>query len=184
MRTFADRMINVPSLIQLKAFARIDGLWLALLWTTSFLSMMYVPKSALGGLLMLATPPFMLWRFIKFRNYALDGVISFARGLAYGCYCIFYASLLFALVQTAYFQFLDGGHFVQIMHQALQTMEGVYQQNGVDIKQAMETVDLMSTLKPIELAFVFMTQNLLLGALLSVIVAAIGMKRVKNHTRI
>ncbi len=63
-------------------------------------------------------------------------------------------------------------------------MEGVYQQNGVDIKQAMETVDLMGTLKPIELAFVFMTQNLLLGALLSVIVAAIGMKRVKNHTRI
>ncbi|MFR5269641.1 MAG: DUF4199 domain-containing protein [Hoylesella buccalis] len=126
----------------------------------------------------------MLWRFIKFRNYALDGVISFARGLTYGCYCIFYASLLFALVQTAYFQFLDGGHFVQIMHQALQTMEDVYQQNGVDIKQAMETVDLMGTLKPIELAFVFMTQNLLLGALLSVIVAAIGMKRVKNHTRI
>lgn len=184
MRTFADRMINVPSLIQLKAFARIDGLWLALLWTASFMSMMYIPKSALGGLLMLATPPFMLWRFIKFRNYALDGVISFARGLTYGCYCIFYASLLFAFVQTAYFQFLDGGHFVQIMHQALQTMEGVYQQNGVDVKQAMETVDLMGTLKPIELAFVFMTQNLLLGALLSVIVAAIGMKRVKNHTRI
>ena len=71
-----------------------------------------------------------------------------------------------------------------MMHQALQTMESVYQQNGVDIKQAMETVDLMGTLKPIELAFAFMMQNLLLGALLSVIVAAIGMKRVKNNTRI
>lgn len=183
MRTFAIRMINVPTLIQLKAFARIDGLWLALLWTASFLSMMYMPKSALSSLLMFATPLFMLWQLVKFRNHALNGVISYTRALAYGCYCVFYASLLFALVQTAYFQFLDGGRFIQTMSQTLQAMEGVYQQSGIDIKQARETVDLMGTLKPIELAIAFMTQNVLLGALLSAVVAAIGMKRAKNHTR-
>ena len=90
-------MINVQTLIQLKAFARIDGLWLALLWTSSFACLMYPPLSILGNLLLLMTPVLMTWRVIKFRNYALDGSISYRRAFAYGCYMTFYASLIFAM---------------------------------------------------------------------------------------
>lgn len=170
-------MINVPALIQLKAFARIDGLWLALLWTASFAAIMYLPQSMMGSVLMFATPMLMAWRLIKFRNYALDGVISFRRALAYGCYTILYASLLFAVVQALYFQFLDGGRFLQMMNDALQTVEPVYKQSGIDLTQPKAAIEQIGSMKPIELAFVFMMQNLTFGFFLSLIVAAIGMKR-------
>ena len=49
-------MMNIPALIQAKAFARQDGALLTLLWTISFLSFMYAPNSGIGNLMALLTP--------------------------------------------------------------------------------------------------------------------------------
>ena len=49
-------MINVVALVQVKAFARQEGVFLALLWIASFLLMVYTPSSSWGNLLAISTP--------------------------------------------------------------------------------------------------------------------------------
>lgn len=170
-------MINVQTLIQLKAFARIDGLWLALLWTSSFACLMYPPLNILGNLLLLMTPVLMTWRVIKFRNYALDGSISYRRAFAYGCYMTFYASLIFAMVQCLYFQFLDNGHFVQLLNQSVEELKTIDTRNTNYWSNLQQSIEMMRSVSPIELAFMFMMQNLFIGTLTSTIVAIFGKKK-------
>lgn len=173
-------MVNIQSLIQLKAFARIDGLWLALLWTVSFVCVLFVPNAPWGNLLMFATPILMAWRLILFRNHVLNGVISYRRALAYGLYMSFYASLLFGLVQVLYFRFLDNGRFIQLLIQASQTILNFYQQNGIDIKDTKQSIEMLMQVSPIELGFVFMMQNLVISGIISTFIALVGMKRRKT----
>ena len=92
-------MINVISLIQLKAFARQDGFLLFLLWIASFALIVHDPASSWGSLLAMATPFFVGWLLVKFRDYALQGVISFRRALAFSVFTFFYASMLFAVAR-------------------------------------------------------------------------------------
>lgn len=109
-------MINVAHLVQLKAFARQDALLLALLWAASFACIMMLNAGLIGNILALATPFLVGKRLAAFRTQALYGVISFRRAYAYSLYVFIYASLVFALVQYAYFQFLDNGAFVRAHH--------------------------------------------------------------------
>lgn len=114
-------MINVAHLVQLKAFARQDALLLALLWAASFACIMMLNAGLIGNILALATPFLVGKRLAAFRTQALYGVISFRRAYAYSLYVFIYASLVFALVQYAYFQFLDNGAFVESMATTLKT---------------------------------------------------------------
>ena len=47
----------------------------------------------------------------------------------------------------------------------------------ISYRQMQESVKLLGTLQPIELVFLFFTQNVLIGFFLSLIIAAFGMKR-------
>jgi len=170
-------MINPATLIQLKAFARQDGLLLGLFWTASFALTMMSPQSVLGNMLALSTPFFMGWRLCKFRDNALDGVISFRRGLAYCVYSVLYASIVFAFVQYVYFRFLDNGNFMSIMNNGVTAIEEIYKQQNIDTTELKKAVESMSQVTPIEWTFVLMMQNIFLGALLSLPVAAICTKR-------
>ncbi len=173
-------MINMLSLIQVKAFARQDGLWLSLMWVVSFLLMVYLPGSSWGSLLAMATPLMVLWLLTRFRNYALEGGISFRRALAYSCYTFFYASMIFCLVQFVFFRFLDNGSFLAMLQQGVEQMEALYKQQGTSdellqsMKQGVELVGMMS---PIELAFIFMMQNLFIGGVLSLPIALLGKQK-------
>ena len=94
------------ALIQLRAFARIDGIYMALLWTLSFGSIILFPESMWGTMLAIATPFLACARLRVFRDYALDGAISLRRAYAYLWYVFFYASLIFAAIQLLSFLFL------------------------------------------------------------------------------
>ena len=72
-------MINIAALVQLKAFARQDGVFVALLWTASFLAVVLAPTSSWGSLLAMGTPFLVGYLLMRFRNGVLDGVISFRR---------------------------------------------------------------------------------------------------------
>lgn len=169
-------MINVQSLIQLKAFARIDGLRLALLWIVSFACIMYLPGTVWGSLLMFATPFVMAWLLIKFRNNALYGVISYRRAFAY-CMCmVFYGSILFALAQVLYFMFIDHGRFMQIMLNSFALLQTVYKQQGIDTKSIEEAITALSGASPIEITLMFMLQNICIGLIVSAVIGAIGKK--------
>ena len=89
--------------IQLKAFARIDGALLSVMWIASFA--LYVigmtkPMMMIGGIIIaVSSPVFTASRVRKFRGIARYGIISFGRAYIYSILTFFYASLLFAIAQ-------------------------------------------------------------------------------------
>lgn len=171
-------MINVTALIQLKAFARQDGFLLFLLWIASFAVIVSNPASSWGSLLAMATPFFVGYLLARFRNYALNGTISFRRGLAFSLYTFFYASLLFAVAQFVYFRYLDNGALMTMLIASVKTLEPFYRAQGISVNELQNSLTMIGQLTPIETAFVFMMQNLLIGAVLSFPIAWIGKRTI------
>lgn len=167
-------MINVAHLVQLKAFARQDALLLALLWAASFACIMMLNAGLIGNILALATPFLVGKHLAAFRTQALYGVISFRRAYAYSLYVFIYASLVFALVQYAYFQFLDNGAFAELITTTMKQVAPVYEQNGVSKEEIKNSMDLITMITPVQWAFMFMMQNLFVGAIISLPIALIG----------
>ena len=174
-------MISPDTLIQLKAFARQDGLLLALFWTASFAMTMMAPQSIWGNVLAMATPFFMGWRTTLFRDGALDGVISFRRAAAHGIYSVFYASLVFALVQYVYFRFLDNGTFMGIMSDGVKVIENLYKQQGLNTSEITQSLETMRSISPVQWAFMLMLQNITIGSLLALPVAAFCKRSVRRE---
>lgn len=170
-------MINVAAFIQLKAFARQDGAILVLFWVASFLSYMYAPQTPWGQLLMLCTPFVVGWRMVKFRNYALDGRMSYRRAFAYSCYVFFYASIIFALVQYVFLRFIDTGQMNMMLAQSVQAVAPYYREQGMSDIDIRATRDMMTGMSPLYKAFIFMMANFLQGILASLVLAFVGMKR-------
>ena len=173
-------MIRIENFIQLKAFARQDGLALSLLWIVSFACMTIVKAGLLGNLLALATPFITAWRLSKFRDQVLGGSISFRRAFAYGVYTFFYASLVFALVQYAYFRFLDHGTFARLITESMRLLAPMYEQNGISKTDLNNNINMVSMLTPMQWAFMFMMQNIIIGAFVSLPIAAVCMRRAKR----
>lgn len=167
-------MINVTALIQLKAFARQDGFLLFLLWIASFAVIVNNPASSWGSLLAMATPFYVGYLLARFRNFALDGVISFRRALAFSLYTFFYASLLFAVAQFVYFRYLDNGTFMTMLLTSVKALEPVYRAQGISMSELQQSLSMIGQLTPVETAFIFMMQNILIGAILSFPIAWIG----------
>lgn len=166
-------MIRIEELAQLKAFARQDGLFLSLLWLASFAFIIAAPGSVMGNLLAFATPFFVGWRLCKFRDYARDGVISMRRGLAFSFYTFIYASLVFALIQFVYFRFIDQGRFFGMISESMSAIGPIYEQYGISTQEMKQTMDMMGSMSPIQWAFTFMMQNIVVGFFLSIPIAAI-----------
>lgn len=170
-------MINVDTLMQVKAFARQDGFFLSLIWIASFVSVVVDPASFIGTLLLTATPFFVGWRLIRFRDGALGGSMSFRRAWAYVCYTFFYAALVLALAQYVYFQFLDHGSFLRKLTDNVATLAPVYRQNGIDIQPLYNSINVMRGLKPIEITFILMMDTIFMGFLASPLIALFGRKK-------
>lgn len=173
-------MIKPEDVMQVKAFARQDGAFLSLLWIVSFACIIYASGSSIGNLLLLATPFFVGWRLISFREYALDGIISFRRGYMYSVYTFFYASIIFMLAQYLYFRFLDNGRFLRMMQEALNTLTPTYQQLGMNMQEIKDGLEAMTTLGAFQWSFMFMMQNIMVGLVLSIFIAMICVKKAKN----
>ena len=173
-------MINVVALVQLKAFARQDGFFLFLLWAASFIAMVMNPMSSWGTLLAVATPFFVGWLLVRFRNYALDGIISFRRALAFSLYTFFYASLLFAVGQYVYFRFFDHGSLLTMLMNSMNTLEPVYKAQGISLSELQHSLAMIGQLSPIEVSFIFMMQNFMIGLFLSFPIALLTQRKSKK----
>ena len=170
-------MMNIPALIQVKAFARQDGALLTLLWTISFLSFMYAPNSGIGNLMALLTPVAIIWRMVTFRNYALDGVMSYKRALAYTMYVFFYASVAFALVQFLYLKFIDQGQMNSFLTQSFSAAAPIWENEGVSREEINEYSNMILEFTPLNKTFIFMMENIFTGFICSFVIAAFGVRR-------
>lgn len=169
--------------VQLKAFARQDGALLALLWVGSFVSYILGLSSPLLSmlsiLLMVLTPFFVYRRVQNFRDCGRDGILSFARGWAFVVFVFFYAGLLFAIVQYAYFAFIDKGYLMESMIKMLSTPEAkeMIAQSGMTDTMS-ESVHEIQTMRPIDLSLNVLTTNILIGMLLGLPIAAVAKRGV------
>lgn len=163
--------------IQLKAFARIDGALLAVVWTVSFA--MYVagianPLLMMGGMVVAVVSPFYAAsKLRRFRDNVLGGAISFRRAYAYTALMFFYAALLFAVAQFAYFQFIDNGYVMSQVSQVLSDAQtkSLLQQNGMwqTFEDAIAT---FNNIRPIDFALNYLPMNIVAGLVLGFPIAA------------
>ena len=177
--------MTVPEYIQLRAFARIDGARLSLLWIASFACYIWGLKTPELGLLSIglavATPFYCTRRLRRFTTEVLEGSsISFGRGYVYVVFMLFYACLLFAAVQFIYFTYMDKGFFVESLTSVLNeastqsglgsTAMGTLLQEGIEALRNMRVIDLVLNI---------LMSNMMIGALAALPVAAVG-RRSRN----
>lgn len=167
--------INISEIVQLRAFSRLDGLWLALYWTVSFA--VASPQGTIGTLLAIATPVFMYWRLRVYRDKVLTGHLSFRRALYYCAVMASHAICVFALVQFVYFKFIDGGRFAAQILEMVDTMKETYSASGADISALVEGAQALKSASPVEYVLAFMMQNFMLAIPLSIGVALVGRRK-------
>ena len=176
--------MTVPEYIQLKAFARVDGALLAVLWTVSFACyVMGFESPALGIVAMglaIATPFFVARRLKKYRDTGLEGQISFKRAWGYALLTFFYASVLFAAVHFVYFTWMDKGYFLSGLTKMMTAPENAQALGSGMLATVTQSLQMMARMRPIDLALNLMMSNMMIGFFLSVPVAA-AMKKVKGE---
>ena len=177
--------MTAPEYVQLKAFARQDGVLLALLWVSSFLLyIMGLSNQMLGMaaiILMLYTPFFVSGRLAKFRDYGREGLISFRRGYAYTVLVFFYGGVLFAVAQYLYFAFMDHGFLLSQFSKMVSSeeMQQVLKQYGMT-QMVDETMQEMANTRPIDYALNMLTVNISLGFILGLPLGLIMQRSVKR----
>ena len=165
----------------MRAFARNDGAYLAVLWIVSFACIcigLRAPFLGTLGTTMAFLSPFFIFRRIQsFRDHVREGVLSYWSGYVYSMSMFFYASLLLAIVQYVYFAFIDGGaFFATSLEQARQILiANKYPEN--EINAAIEDY---RSMRPIDWALYFMSMNIIIGGAASIFIAAITRKKSKE----
>ena len=169
--------MTVMEYVQLKAFARIDGALLSLIWLVSFacqvMGILTPALSMVSMALAVFSLYFVVMRVRRFRDKVLEGVISFRRGWAYVMFLFFYGGLLFAVGQYAYFAFLDQGFLFHSMSTLMEQPEAreVLQQYGMT--EAMtSSLEQIKSMRPIDVALQFLTSIIFAGILFGLPIAA------------
>ena len=177
--------MTAPEYIQLKAYARQDGFFLALLWIACFAGYIIGLTSqfmALASMLMVITTPFFVAnRLKKFRDEGREGVISFGRSYAYTIFVFFYGAVLLAVAQYLYFAYMDNGYLVNSFAKMITSEEGrmMLEQYGMT-KMVDESLAEMAATRPIDYALNILTINISLGFILGVPIGLIMQRRNAN----
>ena len=177
--------MTAPEYIQLKAYARQDGFFLALLWIACFAGYIIGLTSqfmALASMLMVITTPFFVAnRLKKFRDEGREGVISFGRGYAYTIFVFFYGAVLLAVAQYLYFAYMDNGYLVNSFAKMMTSEEGrtMLEQYGMT-KVVDDSLAEMAATRPIDYALNILTINISLGFILGVPIGLIMQRKSAN----
>jgi hypothetical protein len=181
-------MVTPNEYRQLKAFARIDGMRLGILWIISFACFIGNFSNPIlgtvGMLLVLYTPFFVALRLKKFRDRIRDGYISFKRSLAYVIFVFFYGSLILATAQYIYLAFIDHGYIMMQYSKLFSTPEIKQMMRQMGNAKAMnDAMQALSSTRPIELVLNFLSIDITTGIILGFPIAAI-MKRTQTINQI
>jgi len=171
-------MITPAEYIQLKAFARIDGAWLALVWLVSFGCSIAGLLDPLLGMVSLAlalmSPFFVAKRLRAYRDKVRQGVLSFQRGWVFALLVFFYGSVLLALAQYVYFAFIDKGFMVKMIIEALNSPQTAQVMAQSGMSEVFNTsVQQLQSMRPIDISLQFLTTNIFLGMVLSLPIALV-----------
>ncbi len=171
---------------QMKAFARVDGAYLGLIWIAAFTFFVLQYSNPLLGtvsmLLSIMSLFFVYKRIVKFRKDICDNEIPFSRAYIYSLLMFFYASLIMGLAQYIYFKFIDGGFIINTYSELIATPE--YQQMskayGMSAQDMKEAIDVMSKVRPVDIVLNFMSMNIFGSVFLSFPLAFMARKNKNN----
>lgn len=175
-------MISTEEYIQLKAFARHDGLFIGLLWIFTlgcFAGSMWSPEVEIGFIAGVMTSPFLIYfRLRDFRNKALGGFISYRRAVAYCLMTTTCASILLAAATLVYFYFIDDGMLMNTLYRNIsvpEIREG-FKQMQIDPDLLEAQIAEIGKLRPIDFAFSIFFNSVVSSAVLSLLLGLIGMR--------
>lgn len=163
--------------IQMKAFARIDGVVVGVLWLLGFACFVGMFRYPICGMLcmiiVLMTPFLIAMRVGRFRDQVLEGFISFRRAFGYSLYVFFYASILLAVGVAVYFHFFDHGFVADQFNLLLSSPEiGSYARRlGYSESLIQASIDVWKNVRPIDIALQTILNTVFLGAIASALIA-------------
>lgn len=170
-------MIKQDEYIQFKAFARQYGALMGLLWVFSFacfVGSIHEPTLSFLFDFTIISIPFTAHLFTcRYRDQILSGRISFRRAFGFNMFVFFYAMLIMALAQWAYFEFLDNGTMIGKMIQTINTDEfkAILEQNQMSKKDIEQQFEVLAETRPIDFALTFMWLNSFAGLISSWLIA-------------
>lgn len=163
--------------IPIKEYAMRDGTWLGIIWIlcfASFISQLSNPSMSFIWLAMsIFSLGFAFIRVKKFGRLICSDGLSFGRAWLYAITMFVCASLLMAIGAYVYFAFLDNGFVADTYTHIFESDEykellKVYQ---ADEKMWKEIVGSLYGMRPIEWTFNILSTNIMLGMILSPLVA-------------
>jgi multisubunit Na+/H+ antiporter MnhB subunit len=167
---------------QLKAYSRIDGALVGLMWAVSFGCMVAGfknPSWSFAAIVIgFASPIYGISRMIKFRRKVLDNKMSYRRALGYAIMMLLCATLILAGVQLVYFQFFDHGYFIENYATILKSPEMMEAavNYGLSEQDIDSTIAVISEMRPVEVVIQFLSSNVLLSVMLSIPMALFAKK--------
>lgn len=181
-------MITVEEFKQFKAFARQDGAILGLIMSAAFfafIASLANPSWQFAYLLgTIAVPVFVALRVRNYRDKIVQKRVSFRRAAAYSMQCFGYSSLVIAIVVYIYFQFFDHGMMIANMRRFFDSPEMAQAMKLYGVKKAMfdAQLTLMSSLRPIDVAFTMISNTLFGGLACSLLVAVFSKRNPRKIT--
>lgn len=176
-------MISREEYIQLRAFARQDGLLMGALWVITFgcfIGSMRMPALQMGFMVgAIATPFVMLYRLRHFRDKVVEGRFSYGRAVAFCAMTMTYASLILAAATMVYFYFLDNGVLMNTLRSNIdipEVRQGLAQA-GMSPEDLEKQMDAISKSRPIDFAFSMFFNGIVSSFLLSLILGLAWKKR-------
>ena len=163
-------------LIQLKAFARQYGLFMGLFWIASFACFICQTTpfiTFLFDITIFLIPVVAAFFLRNYRDNILGGRISLLRGFVFLMMIFFYATLILAIGQWAYFEYLDNGRLITTITNRLNDPEFVTAigKMGMKKEEMLTGIRSIGDVRPIDFAFSFMWMNIVVGAVISWVTA-------------
>lgn len=174
----------------LKTKAPQEGLIVGLLWVAAFacyigqlkypwLGLMWMPFSVLS----LVVP---IDHLRGYRNRKLDELPYF-KAFVYLFMVFLYATLIMALGQWVYFQFIDGGFLYSELMKTYdspefkQLFDAYNDVEGFDIDVFKGAIEQFFLLRPIDIAFQFLSLDVVVSLFLAMFGAVLSMGKKRNH---
>ncbi len=182
-------MITKEEYIQLKAFARIDGLVLGGIMMATFLTFVRSLTDAgwqiayIIGLVFV--PVFVAMRVRNYRDRIVEKRVSFRRAAAYSMFCFGYASLVFSLAVLLYLQFFDNGGLLAGLQEYFRSpeMAEAMRNYGVSAANMKAELDAVSVLRPVDVAFSMISNTLITGLVCSLVIAMLSRREPRKAIR-
>ena len=161
----------------MRAYARVSGGKLGVLWIVSFALFVCSFRYPFCGFLWIATlvfTPFYVAMLTDSYSQKLpEKCISYRHAYAHSFLTVFYASLIMAICQWAYFQFFDHGSLINNYTSFLTDKENMKMMEALGYTKSMirQITDMLHSLRPIDMALQLLWTNVMAGFFISLTTA-------------